>query len=215
MKTIKTIFIPAKFRAEVNKAKILRLSKSLPENLAIAYSIQFQDIANEIKSLFTRQGKAITAFMQVLGCSKPKFPKETKAVLLISTGKFHAISLAYESKLPIYILDRNKLEKITEKDLEIIKTKQKAAYMRFLNANEVGILASTKPGQQRLKKALELRSKLANSKKSYVFLSNAINIGEFENFPNIDTWVNTACPRLDMDNPDSSSAIINIDKLKE
>jgi 2-(3-amino-3-carboxypropyl)histidine synthase len=202
---MKTIFIPAKFKSKVNKSKILEISGKLPKNLAIAYSIQFKDIANEIKAILTENNHKVTGFTQVLGCSKPDFSKDTQAVLLISTGKFHAISLAYESKLPIYILDKNKLERISESDIELIAKKHKASYMRFLNADSIGVIVSTKPGQNRLKKAMNLDS----SKKQYTFLTNAINIREFENFPDIGSWINTACPRMDMDN----SAIINIDKI--
>ncbi len=78
--------------------------------------------------------------------------------------------------------------------------------MRFLNAEKVGILISTKPGQENLKKALSLRTKLKD-KKSYLFINNNIDLKEFENF-GIDSWVNTACPRLDFD-----SSVINIDDL--
>jgi len=69
--------------------------------------------------------------------SKPKFPKSTQAILLIGSGKFHAISLANETELPVYIFNNHKLEKISEKDLESVKTKQKAAYLNFLNSSLV------------------------------------------------------------------------------
>ncbi|MCK4553158.1 diphthamide synthesis protein [Candidatus Pacearchaeota archaeon] len=46
------------------------------------------------------------------------------------------------------------------------------------------------------------------NKKSYLFISNNINTSEFENF-GLDSWVNTACPRLDMED----NRIVNISKL--
>ena len=45
-------------------------------------------------------------------------------------------------------------------------------------------------------------------KQSYLFICNNINTYEFENF-GLDSWVNTACPRMDMED----NKIINIDKL--
>jgi diphthamide biosynthesis enzyme Dph1/Dph2-like protein len=200
---MKTLFIPAKSRAKINPKKILELSKKLPKNIAITYSIQFADIAKEIKNLL--KDKKITAFQQVLGCSKPSF-NNTDAILLIGSGKFHAISLAYETKLPVFILYRDSLEHISKQDIELIEKKHKAAYLKYLNSNKIGIIVSTKPGQNRLKQALALAKD--NNKKYYTFLTNNINRSEFENF-DIDSWVNTACTRLDMD-----SAIINIDKIK-
>ena len=204
---MKTLFIPAKIKSKVNKPKILEISKKLPKNIAIVYSIQYKDIAFEIKNILSKSHK-IVKLVQILGCSKFHFPKNTFAILLIISGRFHAISLAVESNLPIYILEHNKLRKISNKDIEFFKQKQKASYLNFLNADKIGILVSTKPGQQNLKKALSLKKKIKN-KKSYLFISNNIDVNEFENF-RLNCWVNTACPRLDMDN----NFIINIDKIE-
>jgi len=200
---VNTIFIPAKSKASLNKSKIKELSKKLPKDLVIAYTVQYQELAFEIRKILVNHN--ILKIIQVLGCSQPKLPKNTKAVLLIGSGRFHAVSLAYETKLPIYILEKNQLIKISEKDIELYEKKNKASYLKFLNSKDLGILISTKPGQENLQRALNLKKKL--KKNSYLFLSNAINISEFENF-GLGCWVNTACPRLDMD-----SSVININKI--
>jgi diphthamide biosynthesis enzyme Dph1/Dph2-like protein len=202
---MKQLFIPAKSKAKLNSKKISEISRKLPKNIAIAYSIQFKEIANETKKILSKNNK-ITKLIQVLGCSKPKFPKSTQAILLIGNGKFHAISLAFESKLPTYLLDHTKFEKISEKDIQNLEKKRKGSYLNFLNQEKVGILVSTKPGQNRLKKALELKKKLG--KKSYLFISNNINTSEFENF-RLKSWINTACPRMDMNN----NRIVNISEI--
>jgi 2-(3-amino-3-carboxypropyl)histidine synthase len=204
---MKTLFIPGKIKSKLNKPKIISLTKKLPKNIAIAYSIQYKDKALEIKKILSKNHKVIK-LIQVLGCSKPNFPKNTDAVLLISSGKFHAISLTSEIKFPVYILENNYLEKISKKDIEIFKKKQKTSYLKFLNANKIGILVSTKPGQENLKRAMDFKKKLKN-KKSYFFIGNNIDVNEFENF-GLDSWVNTACPKLNID----SEKIININKLK-
>ena len=200
---IPTLFIPAKSKASLNRFKMKELSKKLPKDLVIAYSVQYQELALEIRKILVNHN--ILKIIQVLGCSQPKFPKNTKAVLLIGSGRFHAVSLAYETKLPIYILEKNQLTKVSEKDIELYEKKNKASYLKFLNSTDVGILISTKPGQENLQRALNLKKKL--KKNSYLFLSNVINTSEFENF-GLGCWVNTACPRLDMD-----SSIINISRL--
>ncbi len=204
---MKTLFIPTKIKSKINKSKILEISKKLPKNIVIAYSIQYKDIIEEIKKILSKNHKIIQV-IQVLGCSNPKFPKDTQVIILISSGKFHAISLAKESKLPVFILENNKLEKIPKQEIESLEKKQKVSYMKFLNAEKVGILISTKPGQENIKKSIVLKNKLKD-KKSYLFISNEINSKEFENFPDIQSWVNTACPRLDFD-----SSIINLNKIK-
>ena len=83
--------------------------------------------------------------------------------------------------------------------------------MKFLKAETIGILVSTKPGQENLKKAEKLKNKLEKQGKSpYIFITNNIDITQFENF-NIQSWVNTACAGLAMDNPD----IININEIQD
>lgn len=202
---MKQLFIPAKVKSEINKKKISELK--LPKSIAIAYSIQYKEVASQIQKILSKNHN-ITNFIQVLGCSKPKFSKDTKAVLLISSGKFHAISLAFESNLPVYILEADKLRKISEEEINILKKRKTASYMKFLNADKIGILISTKPGQENLQKAIALKNKIKN-KDVYFFISNEINTKEFENFPEINSWVNTACPRLDFDN-----SVINFSNLK-
>jgi len=202
---MKILFIPAKSKAKVNSRRILELSKNLPKKIAIVYSIQFKDIALEVKEILSKTNNIIL-FAQILGCSKPKINAE--AILLIGSGKFHAVSLAYETNLPVFVLQKDSLEQISKSDLEIIEKKNKSAYLRYLNADKIGILVSAKPGQNQLKKAMDFKKK--TDKKSYLFLCNNINSNEFQNFQ-IDSWVNTACPRLDMD----SSAIIDIDNLSQ
>ncbi|MEK6757967.1 MAG: diphthamide synthesis protein [Nanoarchaeota archaeon] len=203
---IKTLFIPAKSKQKINSEKISEISKSLPKNLAIAYSVQYQDIAVNIKKILSETHE-ITNFIQVLGCSNPKLEKKTQAILLISDGKFHAVSLALATKLPVYLLSNNKLEKISETEVHNLEKRQKSAYLKYLHADKVGILVSTKPGQQNLRKAIELKNQMKN-KKSYIFLSNNINTTEFENFQ-IDSWVNTACPRMDLNN----GLVLNANKI--
>ena len=201
---MKTLFIPAKSRAKLDKKKINSLSKKLPKNLIIAYSIQFKELAIELKEIISKDHNILN-ITQVLGCSKIKVPKNLDAILLISSGKFHAISLAIETKKKVFIFEDNSLTEISQKEIKNFEGKQKASYLKFLHEDKIGVLISTKPGQQRLERALNFKP---SNKKAYYFISNNLNVGEFENF-GLKSWVNTACPRMDM----NSSNIINIDKI--
>ena len=204
---MKTLFIPAKSKSKVNKLRLLEISKKLPEDIAIVYSIQYKDIADEIKNILSNKHK-ITEFAQVLGCFKLLIPKQTNAILLIADGKFHAVSLGLETKLPIYILNNNSFNQISKKEIETLEKKQKAAYIKYLNSKKIGILISTKPGQENLERAIKFRNRV-KEKKSYLFLGDNIDLNEFENFPQIQSWVNTACPRLDM-----NAGMVNIRNIK-
>ena len=74
---VKTIFISAKYKAKVNTSKIKEISKKLPKNIAIAYSVQYKELAFEIKELLLNH--KITLILKVLGCSNHNFPKNKKA----------------------------------------------------------------------------------------------------------------------------------------
>jgi len=202
---MKTLFISTKLKSRIEESKIKEISKELPKNIALTYSIQYQEQAKKIKQILSKNHRVLK-FIQVLGCTKLKLPENTQAILLISDGKFHATSLALESELPVYLFNLNKLEKISNQDIENLKKKQKASFVKYLNSETIGIIISTKPGQSNFKKATELKKK--EKKQAYLFISNNIDTREFENF-GLDFWVNTACPRMDM----ASNSIINIDKL--
>jgi diphthamide biosynthesis enzyme Dph1/Dph2-like protein len=204
---MKTVFISAKIKKEPDYEKVRRLvNEKIPEKvLSICYSNQFADVA---KKLGESLDKRIVYKTQVLGCSRPKFPPETKAILIVGQGKFHSVSLAYESKLPTYILEDETIEKISSADVARMERKEKAMYSKFLNSEKIGILVTNKPGQQRLKSAVNFHRNL-KGKKSYLFIANDLNVGEFENFQ-IDCWVNTACPRMDLTDGD----ILNLENLQ-
>ncbi|MEM4266745.1 MAG: diphthamide synthesis protein, partial [Candidatus Nanoarchaeia archaeon] len=99
----------------------------------------------------------------------------------------------------------NQVSKIGKEDIEKKKKEIKGKYIKFLNAKKVGILVSTKPGQYNLKKAIELRKKM--KKESYIFIFNTLTEEELENFPDIDIFINTACPRIEY------KKVINIDDI--
>ncbi len=206
---MKTLFIPA-IQKNLDITLLPKEIKKLPKKLLLLYSIQYKDLAKQIKSQLLKANIKIQRFQQVLGCSK--ISNQSKLpVLLISTGDFHARNLYLQSPI-IYMLKNNKIMRVSQSDIDKIKQQRKTALIKFLSADKVGILVSTKPGQNNLDLALklkqELEKKYKNQKKVYLFISNNIDINQFENFQ-IDSWINTACPGLAIDNP----LIINYDEL--
>jgi len=195
----KIMFVEAqrKLNIDVNKIK-------LPKSpVFLAYSIQYKELALQVKK---KLGKKVKGFKQVLGCSKLK---SQYPILLIGSGKFHAIQLALQGN-EVYILEGMKISKLGNKELAKIKAKRKTALMKFLTAEKIGILVSTKRGQENLQAARRLKKRLEKKdKEAFLFVGNNINIGELENY-NIDSWVNTACSALTFD-----SRIVNIDEIKD
>lgn len=206
---MKTVFIGALRRREPDYERVAKLvDDKIPyKKISICYSNQYAEIA---KKLSERLNKEVLSKVQVLGCSSPRFPTETQAVLIVGEAKFHPVSIAYESALPTFVLEDESLRKITDVEIERYTKKEKGMYLKYLDSKNVGVIVTNKPGQERMKFALAFNKKLREKgdKNSYLFISNDIDVNEFENF-GIDIWVNTACPRMDL----TDGNIINLDKL--
>ena len=170
--------------------------QKLPKKLFLAYSLQYKSAAEAIKKRLEENKIKVSNFQQVLGCSKinTKDP-----ILLISEGRFHLLNLFLQSP-EVWFLDSNKLMKIPSSEIESLRNKRKSSLIKFLKAQNIGILVSTKPGQENLSLALKIKSQLKRKGKNpYIFLSNNIDLGQFENFK-IESWVNTSCYGLSYDN---------------
>ena len=87
--------------------------------------------------------------------------------------------------------------KFDKVDIEKYKKNKKLNYVKFLHADKIGIMVSIKPGQYSYRKAIEIKNKLENKGKTcFIFVFDTLDPREMENFPFIDFWINTACPRI-------------------
>lgn len=186
---MKLLFIEAK--ANVDLSKIIKKIKI--SDFSVYSSVQY---LSEVKKYFPD-------VKQVLGCSRVRTDK--KNVLYIGDGLFHPLNLVYLNK-PIYILNpiTEKFYKIPEEDLEKIRKEEKGKLIKFYHSTRIGILVTIKPGQFTPGKYIGLDKKLEiayNSinrlgKTGYVFVMDTLDVNELDNFPFIDMWINTACPRI-------------------
>lgn len=208
---MKILYIESKLKnlkLNLSKEEIIKL----PKELILVYTIQYKELADSIKKQLESSKIKIIKYQQILGCSKisniknkPQLP-----ILLIGSGRFHVLNLFLQFK-EIFILENNSIKKISNEEIEKLRLKRKAALAKFLNAEKIGILVSTKPGQENLELALKLKQDIEKeNKEAFIFISSTIDISQFENF-NIDSWVNTACPGLSLDNPN----MINYEEISK
>ena len=95
-----------------------------------------------------------------------------------------------------------------------LKKKVKGAKLKFLTSKNIGVLISIKPGQNQMKKALKLKQKYKN-KEFYFLIADTISFTQLENFPFIDCFINTACPRISFDDSQKiGKPIINIEDIE-
>ena len=212
---MKTLFIPAKSNIEI-KIVPSELKKIKANKIGIATTIQHFGKVNEMLA----QGRILNGILagKILGCnvdSAKKIEKNIDAFLYIGTGEFHPIKIALETNKEVYTMNPStgRIKKIDEKDIKIIRNRTKAGLVKFLSSSKIGILVSTKKGQQNLEAAKQIEN-LYPEKKFYVFAFNTLNINDLENFPFIECWINTACPRIATDDSiRAGKAMINLEDI--
>lgn len=217
---MKALFIESKYDKKIKLNE--NLIKKLPSTIGLVSAVQFsgalKDLKNQIKKLGKKAviGKGKQKYAgQVLGCdvsAAEKINGEVDCFLYIGDGKFHPAEIALKTRKPIFTFNpfNNKLNKINKKEIELIEKRRKAAYSKFLYSKNIGILVSTKPGQNKLKQAIDLKNRL-KGKNCYILIFDTLGINELENFNFIDCFVNTACPRI-VD--DVGKAVVNINEIQ-
>lgn len=201
---MKVVYIPAK----VKHADIQELMKlvQIKEKFAIVSTIQFLDEVKELE----KEGYLVLG--QILGCNTTTTRGiDVEAYLYIGTGKFHPLNLACTSKKPVYILDpmTHEFTKITEQEVDRFEKRKKGMLLKYYAAEKIGIIVSTKSGQNLLPRAL--RFKKTCGKKAYIFMCN--NVKNVEDFQDIECWVNTACVRILED--DFAVPMVNIRDVEQ
>ena len=216
-KSVRVLFIETRRKFENSKINLKLLNRLKGKTISLAATIQYIGLISKVKSYLESRGKKVIikkgAYHQghVLGCNSSAFDKSADTLLLITDGKFHAINNAIQLQKEIYIFTTKTLERIEQKEIEAHNKKIQIKKIKFLAANNIGLIVSTKHGQYQ-KSIHTIKDKIKKlNKKVYVFEVDNINTSEFENFPQIEIWVNTACYGLAQDD----SKIINLSDILE
>ena len=200
---MRTLFIPASSTAAVRLDQ--EMLRALPKPIGIVTTVQHK---NSLKNFKLKN----TFFLgTILGCDLTAVKNvKVKSYLFVGTGSFHPINLALKTNLPVFILDpfTKVISELDQSKVKDYRTRKKTNYLKFLRAKTIGILVSSKPGQQNLSIAIKLKKKL--DKDSYIFIADTFDTASLVDFNFVDCFVNTACPRL----PESSSVpMINAEDL--
>lgn len=205
---MKVLHIHAKSLVDIKLTE--SVINALPKKIGLVTTIQHLHKLDDVKAQLEESVKG----GQVLGCNvntAKQIADKVDAFLFIGSGEFHPIKVALELGKPVYKWNpfTQKLSVVEEQEVEKYKKRRRAVLAKFLTAEKAGILVSTKHGQSKMDKALELSKK--DDKEYFLFAFDTLNISDLENFPFIQCWVNTACPRI----ADEKSNIINIDEITQ
>jgi len=190
----------------------LKKFKTLAVYAAVQFSSGLQSILAQLKkeciTVVSSKPARTKEQFQILGCDvyheNMHLQENVDAYLYIGDGRFHPLALVFQQRgqkfKEVFMYDpiANALAILTEKDIDAILKKEKASLKLFLMKRRIGVLLTTKPGQLQFKASLALLKKYPE-KEFYFFLDNTLNSKNFENFPFIEVWVNTACPRIGLD----------------
>jgi len=195
------------------------------KRIGLLASIQFIDSLKNVKEFLKNKGKIVKIGKgrfnpgQILGCdisSAKEIEKNVDAFLYIGSGRFHPLGLALQTEKPVYSLnlEKNEIEEISELKAKFLKQKL-ATIALAKDAKAFGILVSVKPGQLKLELAKKIKKKLEEKrKKAYILVFNEIKPEKLEGLE-LDCYINTACPRIAIENrTDFKKPILNSDEIE-
>ncbi len=137
---------------------------------------------------------------QLLGCdyhTATVVETDVDGYLYIGTGDFHPLGVAILVDKPVIIADpeRGTARSLAEVKDRILRQRH-AAIARARDAQVFGIIVSRKLGQVRMDLATQLKALAEkHDRQANIFLMDLVSPEFLEGY-RVDAWVNTACPRI-------------------
>ena len=138
---------------------------------------------------------------QVLGCNYSGDDDRIGHYLFLGSGDFHPIGLVLHTGKPLAILDPYTTEarEISLEHIERILRQRFGLITVSQEAQSFGILIGEKPGQMRRSLAMRMKRLLEkHGKKGYLLALEHVGPELIDFYP-VDAFVNTACPRIAID----------------
>ncbi len=210
---IPTIYIEARAKTAVKEAveKAILYLKDW-KNIGLVTTVQHIHKLKETKDQLLRAGKTVIVedaervkyAGQVIGCdfsNAKSISKGIEAFLFIGGGRFHALGVALATGKPTIIADPYEKKALPIHDeIKTILKRRWASICETKEAERIAILVGLKSGQKRLGEAMELKEKLEKiGKRATLLAIREITPEGLMQFPDIDAFVNTACPRVSLD----------------
>ncbi len=210
---VPTVYVEARATVSVNEA----VEKALPLlerwcKVGLATTVQHVQMLDVVRELLTRAGKTVVVGDagrlnypgQVIGCNysnAQSVAKDVEAFLFVGGGLFHAIGVALSTQKPTIVADPydNRAFSIDKETEKIVKQRW-ASIEEARKAASFAVIVGLKPGQKKLEEALQIKQKLEEGGKTVIlFAAEEVTPEALMEFPTIDAYVNTACPRISFD----------------
>jgi len=212
---VPTVYVEARATVTVDDA----VEKSIPllskyDKIGLATTVQHVQALAHAREILVRAGKTVVIGDagrinypgQVSGCdysNVKSVANDVEAFLFIGGGRFHALGVALSTSKPTIIADpyEKRAYSIDEEAQKILKQRW-ACVEEAEHATTFGVLVGLKLGQKRLDDALKIKEIAEkNGKMAFLFAIREILPEALMEFPTVDAYVNTACPRISLDAP--------------
>jgi len=205
------LFIEARADPDIEDA-VRAVSGKLPEKIGLLATVQYVGLIPKAKEILESMGKEVFVGKgdrrifypgQVLGCnftSVSAVNDEVDAFLYLGEGDFHPLAAAFGVKKEMLILNPltgeiGSVDEIRDRMLR----KRFAIIETARTAESFLVIVCTKTGQDRSAAADEMIKKIKEQgKKAYSLLMNEIGPDVLLPY-RVDAYINTACPRIAMD----------------
>jgi 2-(3-amino-3-carboxypropyl)histidine synthase len=212
-KAFSTLYIEAKAKISVKDA----VRRAIPHleawrRIGLVTTVQHVHKLDEAKKVLLEAGKVVAMGNagrlkyagQVIGCdysNAKAVSKEVDAFLFVGGGRFHAIGVTLATAKPTIAADPYERKAFSiESEARRILKKRWASIHEATQAKKVGVLVGLKAGQKRLDLALRIKESVESAGKIALILAlKEITPEALMQFPTIGAFVNTACPRLSLD----------------
>jgi len=224
---IPVVYIPAKSRHEI----IPVVEKALPllqgTRIGLATVVQHLHTLPETTKFLEAKGFKVQhpgrgpwthETGQVLGCDYfglKRIEPEVDTFLVVGSY-FHGLGASLSVQKPTVLGDPyDGTVRLLVQDRDRIIRQRYAMVEKARQANNFGIIVSTKPGQSNPTIAINIQHQLEeNGKKATILYADEVVPDKLLDFTAIEAFVDTACPRLALDDPERfSKPIVTRDEI--
>ena len=226
---VPTVYLEARATVNIEEAvqkSIPLLSKFKTIGLATTVQhIQALDCAREIlvradKTAVIGDAGRVNYAGQVTGCdysNVKSVANEVDAFLFIGGGQFHALGIALATSKPTVAADPydNRCFSIDAEAQKIIRQRW-AGIEEAKKAKTIGVIVGLKPGQKHLEEAERVREAVKkHNKTAFLLAVREVSPEALMEFPTIDAYVNTACPRISIEAASKfSKPVLTVNEFK-
>jgi 2-(3-amino-3-carboxypropyl)histidine synthase len=141
---------------------------------------------------------------EVIGCNYSNVKSiadKVEAFLFVGGGIFHALGIALNTGKPTVVADPyDKRAYTVNVEAQKILRQRWAVVQESQVAKSFGIIVGLKLGQKHLDEALKVKELAeAKGKSAYLLVGREITPETLLEFPTLDAYVNTACPRISLE----------------